>query len=261
MKYIFLILFSLVYSQLIAQRPMTYNALKPKVDSILIEEKKISTIFELYKSIKPINDDTLFNSESIVTYFKNDTVNIILPDKNGVARKHYSFSFFNSKLLSVDSLERPLTSFEAEILDKQKELFNHFNQMDNAANYIKLFINDSESNRLYAVKMPSSNYELPIRDNYLITYKANGTIKLKKYNEISNPIKSIDSFGDTVKYLFLKTQHHDKYIYSIDIFVFKNFRPEWWIKTFTSYSSKNRREFIYDLSEDKIKIVKFPNEK
>lgn len=257
MKILFFLSSFLVFEQLVAQKPMSFNELKFPVDSILTEQEKLHSIYCIISKHDYLD---IKKNKSILSYIVLDTVYFMELSEDNVVKRQFSFLLSNLNLVGMDNDYRLLKNFEIDILNTQQLLIEKFNFIENDSSYNFIFLNELGLYKMYAYRNPKSTNEIPFTNNYLLKSIGND-IELKKYHDNRNTtIEILKENGDTTLWLSMKTAYPDKYIYPMDIFIFRVFRPDWWMRNFSSYSRVNKRKFIYNVDENKIQIVKFPNE-
>lgn len=244
---------------------MSYEELTPKIDSVKHEADKLFHLYTVTTYLSTLGDSSKRLSSDYFIYTKGDSLFGLLIDSNNNVIEEYRFLFPNSLPSQVLKDIRTLTPFEKELYEAEEELKNKLSQVINneisSNNWYKLFLNDGGLRKLYSISYPLDSTIFPIHNNYLLMQKRGDEfISIKKYHNSDKYFEIINQFGDTVQSLMLINDFPDLYLYSMDILVFKVFRPKWWLIEFTEYSRKNRRSFIYNVVEDRIKIVKFPNE-
>lgn len=265
MRKIFILFFlNLLLTVLFAQKPMTLNELKPKIDSINSEQKKLTHTYLIYQYLKTqTNKNSKVDTTDYFTYARKDTIfGLILTKAKRVIVEYQFLSNQNTPFKTLNNY-RSLTSKEDSVYQIQHKLVNKVfqNIKDSTLKVLKLFLFNENTIKLYVITSDSNENKLPITNNYLLIKNEDKNINTKHYHPNNNDPKIIDERKDTLNDFLVICDYPDPYISAIDIFVFKHFAPNWWITGIYAYSRRNKRYFIYNKETDEIQIKKHSFEK
>lgn len=267
-KFYTLLLLNVLALGVLAQRPMSYEELLPKIDSVKNEADRLSHIYEVNEFL--LADQKKSDKEThndLFIYSRRDSVFGLFIDSNQRTVAEYLFIYPNSTPTQSYHKARKLSEVEDKLYSSKQLLLDELTRISDSLEWQNkqpyyLFMNDDSFAKLYSFFQPSNSNNIPVHNNLLLMKKHNNEIiSTKIYRNSDKKFEIINQKGDTTQGLTLICDSQDKYLYPVDIFLFKTFRPKWWITEFKGYSRLNRRSFIYNVEEDEVHILKFPIEK
>lgn len=240
----------------LAQKPMQVHFIESKLDSILNEA---DLLYEIEKSKitakKCIKNDLKQKIElkELITYKKNDTVNVIGLNHVGLCFLKLSFYKDYETPIRKNLIVRKLTQFEDSVKQHHHLLISKINKkfpeidLSDEFSYSFAVIPGEEEIKVFKLTLTNSTDNIPFGNDFLYSFNFKNELiySLSYYDFKPKYIKS------KTELLILVYQPPIPFIFPSDICKFKLFHNQD-INKFSAYSRRNKQYFTYSLKNNSL---------
>lgn len=267
-KFILLLVFLGTQLLIWAQRPLSIEVLRPKVDSVKELAKQLSTQLRIVETLEQIADQRDLEVLNHLVYRnkQSDTlIGLLLDSANKIVLEcHFNNSdsialYCSSKGRSISKKERnhqnAVLAFKEEILKPKYEI-----TLPDYAFLEYLMFTDFNTHRFHLLNLPKKDSIIPLGNDYIFSYTQDAKLsyweKIGKAYKIS--IKKEDNVNENIEAIWLQKGPSAAVPPAEDLLklrkYYRNIRLDKYIFLC------NKREFNYQADKNEISIKLFPIE-